>query len=231
MEGTQKNKELYIYIAVAYGITFLMGILMWYGNSRHLDLSVFPNAQMFYPAAGVMLAFLCARRKDTVMPRGFYVFFICITVLLFIMAILSILNPNAVIDAGNGYILPLWSWVMQLSLVGLSIIGWIVLLLTKKEKRRAYGLCWGNGAASWFCIVLFVVLYIARSVISLMISGQSAILGDIVHNPATWLQVAAVPVNFFFVYTAFFGEEYGWRYYLQPLLQKRLGLRGGVLFL
>lgn len=231
MESTQKNKEFYIYIAVAYGITFLMGILMWYGNSRQLDLSVFPNAQMFYPAAGVMFAFLCTRSKDTMMPGGFYVFFICITVFLVIMAILSILNSNAVIDAGNGYILPLWSWVTQLSLIAFSIIGWIVLLLTKKEKRRAYGLCWSKGAASWFCIVLFVVLYIARSVFSLLISGQSAFLGDIVHNQSTWLQAAATPVNFFFVYTAFFGEEYGWRYYLQPLLQERFGLRGGVLVL
>ncbi len=30
---------------------------------------------------------------------------------------------------------------------------------------------------------------------------------------------------------AFFGEEYGWRYYLQPLLQKKFGLRGGVVIL
>ena len=27
------------------------------------------------------------------------------------------------------------------------------------------------------------------------------------------------------------GEEYGWRYYLQPLMQKRFGIRGGVLVL
>ena len=29
----------------------------------------------------------------------------------------------------------------------------------------------------------------------------------------------------------FFGEEYGWRYYLQPVLQKRFGLRAGVIIL
>ena len=30
---------------------------------------------------------------------------------------------------------------------------------------------------------------------------------------------------------AFFGEEYGWRYFLQPLLQKKFGLKGGVILL
>ena len=38
----------------------------------------------------------------------------------------------------------------------------------------------------------------------------------------------ALPINYFFVFIAFFGEEYGWRYYLQPVLQKRFGLRAGM---
>lgn len=38
-------------------------------------------------------------------------------------------------------------------------------------------------------------------------------------------------MNFLLAYTAFFGEEYGWRYYLQPVLQNKFGLRKGVLIL
>ena len=40
-----------------------------------------------------------------------------------------------------------------------------------------------------------------------------------------------MPLNFLLGYIAFFGEEYGWRYYLQPILQKKFGLRKGVLLL
>ena len=36
-------------------------------------------------------------------------------------------------------------------------------------------------------------------------------------NPMMWLNIAALPINYFFVFIAFFGEEYGWRYYLQPV--------------
>ncbi|MDE5823371.1 MAG: CPBP family intramembrane metalloprotease [Lachnospiraceae bacterium] len=56
-------------------------------------------------------------------------------------------------------------------------------------------------------------------------------------NLLVWLknliqfQLAVIPAKFFLVYEAFLGEEYGWRYYLQPLMQKRFGIRGGVLVL
>ncbi len=46
-----------------------------------------------------------------------------------------------------------------------------------------------------------------------------------------WIYFAIMPLNFLLGYIAFFGEEYGWRYYLQPLLQRKFGLRKGVLIL
>ena len=46
-------------------------------------------------------------------------------------------------------------------------------------------------------------------------------------NPVMWINIVALPINYFYVFIAFFGEEYGWRYYLQPVLQKRFGLRAG----
>ena len=51
-----EKKQLLIYVIVAYGITYVQGLLMWYGYGKDLDLSAFPKAQMLYPAAGVMMA-------------------------------------------------------------------------------------------------------------------------------------------------------------------------------
>lgn len=139
--------------------------------------------------------------------------------------------PYAGISVVNGYFIPIWLVASQLLIIGSSIVGWIILLATKKEKRRAYGLCWNSGASSWFCIFLFLALYLLRTAIALLSSGQGSLLVELVTNPVTWIQTAVLPVNFFFLYTAFLGEEYGWRYYLQPLMQKRFGMRGGVLLL
>lgn len=229
-KSDQEAKRLKIYLAAAYGVTFLMGLLMWYGSSRHYDLSAFPNAQMYYPAAGVMLGVLFTQKGDALVPKVFFIFLSCVTVLLAGAAVLSLIQPYAMVFY-MGMPVSLWTLVQQVLIIGASIAGWILLLLTKKEKRRAYGLCWNKRGASWFCIVLFVGVYLFRTVLAVLWSGQISAFGMIAKNPNTWLMLAALPVNFFLGFTAFFGEEYGWRYYLQPLMQKRFGMRGGVLLL
>ena len=67
-----EKKQLLIYVIIAYGITYVMGLLMWYGYGKGLDLSAFPNAQMLYPAAGVMMAYLITKTvKNMIQVVGF----------------------------------------------------------------------------------------------------------------------------------------------------------------
>ena len=42
-----EKKQLIIFAAVAYGITYVLGLLMWYGNSTGADLSAFPMPRCF----------------------------------------------------------------------------------------------------------------------------------------------------------------------------------------
>lgn len=58
-----EKKQLWIFLAVAFGMPIVMGILMGISFYRGNDVSVFPNAQMYYPAAGVMLAYILTRKK------------------------------------------------------------------------------------------------------------------------------------------------------------------------
>ena len=230
MDNTKERKQLIIYIAIAYGVTYLMGLLMWYGNSRQLDLTTFPTAQMFYPAAGVMAAILCTKRDDAMVPRLFYWFFVLATVVMAAFAVLSICKPNEIIIVmGTG--MSLWAVGQQYLMIAVCVVGWVLLLITKKEKRRAYGLCLISGISSWWYIFLFMLLYFGRVAVSVAISGEFAAFSSILKSATFWIQLAVLPVNFFLLFAAFFGEEYGWRYYLQPFLQKRFGLRGGVLLL
>ena len=58
------KKELTVFALCAYAIPFLMMPLLYICLQNGRDTSIFANAQMFYPAAGVMLAFLLAKKTD-----------------------------------------------------------------------------------------------------------------------------------------------------------------------
>ena len=120
---------------------------------------------------------------------------------------------------------------MEYVIIGGSVIFWILLLQSGKEKRRSYGLNSEHWNISIRMILLFIGLYLLRFVIACALSGQLSEFGKIMANPTTWIIFFTVLVNFFLSVVAFFGEEYGWRYYLQPLLQKKFGLKGGVILL
>lgn len=215
-----EKKQIRIFVVIAFVLPYLMGILMGIGYGKGMDLSMFPNAQMFYPAAGVMLAVLLTRKNDTLIPRGFFGIFLGITVVMFAAAIGSIVLP------GNG-------WLMAANLVITfgSVAAWIVFLTTKKEKKIAYGLKAGRGGKSFVCMVLFVAVYLARFVTAYLLGGESQTLLETASNPMTWIMLAVLPVNFFLVFLPFLGEEYGWRFFLQPILQKRFGVKKGIFLL
>lgn len=224
------RKQLQIFLLIAYGVTFVMGLLTWYGSTISAEMSAFPNAQMFYPAAGVALAYLITCRKDSLMPKWFYICFLFVTVLMLLCAAGAVVMPEQMMDL-NGQSISLWAMLSQYLMIGGTILCWITLLISGKTRREAYGLRWRNWKPSLICILVFLALYFGRAALVYIIDGQADVVLAIVQDPATWIYLVTTPLNFILAFAPFFGEEYGWRYYLQPIMQKRFGLRGGVLLL
>ena len=121
------KKELTVFALCAYAIPFLMMPLLYICLHNGQDTSIFANAQMFYPAAGVMLAFLSAKRQDT--PKRFYILYLAAAAVMLAASVLSAVMPQAA-----------WLGIANLVIVIASVLGWIFLLTEKKEKREAYGL-------------------------------------------------------------------------------------------
>ncbi len=231
---TQTNesnkKQLIIFLLIAYGVTYVMGLLTWYGSTIPVEMSIFPNAQMFYPAAGVMLAYLLTSWSDSLLPRWFYLCFLLVTVLMLSFCVLSVAAPEQTVTL-YGMAVSVWAVLGQYVSIGGSVLCLVLLLLSGKKRRSAYGLGWKNWKSSLICIAAFLPLYFGRAAIAYAMDGQPGMILEIFKNPGTWTYLLFLPVNFFLSCAAFLGEEYGWRYYLQPILQKRYGLRGGVAIL
>jgi len=220
MEKNMMKKQLIIFTLVAFAVPYLLGIVMGIGYRKGIDLTIFPSAQMYYPAAGVMLAALLTRKNDDYIPRRFFVGYIINTLIMVIMAVGSVFMPAVS-----------WLWPSQIVMMGGSVILLILMLTEKKVKREAYGLKGKNWKGLVFVSVLFFVLYLIRAAVSYLISGQTDALLAVAGNPQTWILLIYIAVSYFLGFIPFFGEEYGWRYYLQPIMQKRFGAVKGVILL
>lgn len=229
-ETAKSKKQLVIFLLIAYGLTYAMGLLTWYGSTIPVDMSVFPSAQMFYPAAGVMLAYLLTEGRDSLIPKWFYLCFLLTTLVMAALCVLSVAMPEQTITLMEQPV-SLWAMLSQYVTIGGSILCWPALLLSGKKRRAAYGLGWKKWKASLFCILVFFLLYFGRAAAAYVMDGTPEAIADSLKNPAAWAYILFMPVNFLLAFALFFGEEYGWRYYLQPLLQKRFGMRTGVLIL
>lgn len=219
----QKNHgkiQMLIFLGVAFALPYILGILMGIGYAKELDVSVFPSAQMFYPASGAILAALITRKEDHLIPKRFFIGFLVFTFLLLICTVASIIVPKMS-----------WNTISQYIMILGSIITGALLLTEKKEKRIAYGLRGGRWKMAALIILLYLILYFGRTGIMYIISGQMQKVVELIRNPVSWLMLFTLPINYFFIFIAFLGEEYGWRYYLQPVLQKKLGLVRGIFVL
>lgn len=224
------KKMLSIFFAIAFGMPVLLGVFMGITFNRGLDVSAYPLVWMYLPATAMMVGALVTKEKkaaddgeEIALPKVFYITFAAFTAAMAVLLIAGVFVAD----------LQAMVWISFL-VYAVSIVCLIELLAMKKKKREAYGLrLTKNWKQALLGIGLFVVIYLVICGISM---GITYLIGGDMEsyslNPylANWLFLA-LPVNLLLSFTAFFGEEYGWRYYLQPVLQEKFGMKKGVLLL
>lgn len=217
-----EKKQLLIFALIAFGIPYLMGIPMAFGYQRGTSLDFFANAQMYYPAAGAIVVFLLTKTEFP-MPRRFFYGYLVLTVLFAISSVLSVLIPDA----------NLWVMVINMLTIAGNLALWILFLLDKREVRFIWGLTWSgpDSRRHFLYVVLFFMLFTGNLLISSFTDNTADSFLALFASPMFWLSLLSLFVSFFLVFSAFFGEEYGWRYFLQPILQEHFGMRKGVLIL
>ena len=235
MEKDHK-KMLWIFIAVAYGMVALMSIFMYIGYSKQYDLSALVNTHMMYPACGVILGRILTRKEGTKLPMGVYVTTLLTTAAMLAISIAAVFIHIEPLDMA-GTKTDVWTLILSAPLAIGSMIVLILSFAGKKEINESAGIAHKNIKKSALLIVLFVVLLIIRVVVALALgdamNGTSGSIAAVLKSCTSLNSVATLimlPFSFFMAHLTFFGEEYGWRYYLQPLMEKKFGYRLGILF-
>lgn len=211
-----------IYFTITFGLPIILGIFMGMAYVNGIDTSIFPLVWMYLPAFGVMTAAILTHDNEHPIPKAFYYTFSFFTVVMIILCMVSVVIPRL-------YFAILINIVAMIS----CPVCFIEIICMKKEKREQYGLSFTvNLKRGISGIALFILLYLL--ICLLCFAAENIFIGKTdgyAIKPDAPIYLAAMAINLLFSFTAFFGEEYGWRYFLQPILQKNFGLRRGVILI
>ncbi|WP_455256618.1 CPBP family intramembrane glutamic endopeptidase [Peptoniphilus asaccharolyticus] len=211
------RRQFKIFFIIAFGLNYLMGLGIYYGESKGIDINIFPVFQMLTPALGVMVAFMLTKEKRV--PKVSFSIYIAVSTVVGILAIASLF-----IEKFPGVA------VMNGTLMVGTILFIIGMLIDKKQKRILFNLNTVSAKKIALMVVLFLVLYFLRVAIGVVATEGIAEFKSYFTVQKILYAIILIP-NFFFVFLPFLGEEYGWRYFLQPIMQKKYGMVKGILLL
>ena len=219
-----KHKGLMIFFLIAFGMPVILGIFMGIGFHMGQNVSAFPLAWMYLPAAAAMISVLVSEKEVISQPpKAFFVTFASFAALTAVLAVVNVFISE----------IELLGVINVVIMISAAVCGMQIFLL-KKERRSAWGLSvMKNTKKALGCIGIFLLLYLLMNGISI---GMSLLMGSDLSefslNPRAFEYLfLLLPLNLVMSWPAFFGEEYGWRFFLQPRLQRRFGKRGGVILL
>ena len=231
------KKKFWIFLAVAYGISYVIGLFVIYAHKTQTDASVLILAQMAMPLCGVLLGKIIVDRNVRY-PKAPMLIALGTGVLNLIIGIYSILGNPGETFAEQASLTTVY--FVNFGITALGSIALVVSLLTSKAgSRKNLGMHNPKVGKSLLFVLIFLAAFLMRFFILIVIAGARdnqvaeyilEFLG-IFKDGALWLNFALVLGEVVIAFFPYLGEEYGWRYYLQPLLHDKFGKLWGTLIL
>ena len=240
-------KQVGLFLVLTFGLTWLLDLVLWLrvGYGQNLTTGVLLQLQMLLPAfCAIVLGMFVFKgsplytvRTNKERPRWFFYYFLIYTVIYAIVGAVMIISPNLTMAGG----------VTQ----GLTILGLVILIILRavsgREAFARAGLA-GGKFVHWLLFAMgFVLFYGLQAALNYFFR-----LGELVDimqliaqlapaqmeqvermTPTALLLITGIQAVLLAPFTALllgFGEEYGWRGYLQSELV-RMGRVRGILLL
>lgn len=232
------KKGVFWFLGLTFALTYLIDLVIYLRGGLAVPGAInVVQLQMMIPAfSAILLGLFCFpespiyHRRPAGRGRWFYYFFLLLTVIFTPFAMGALLAP------ANGTITLVTAYASLL----LSILGLLALILLRftagRQAMARVGLAWGN----WRYWLIFGLAFVAYYVLQAVFNAVFG-LGPTNFDPnvtttggsaGTYLILGALQVLEASILgiTLGFGEEYGWRGYLQNELFK-LGRVRGVLMI
>lgn len=202
--------ECIIFLSITFGINFLTGTIICIDHT--VDANLFASFIMLLPANGAFLA-RYYRNKRQITEKLIDMILLACSVLNFgciCLVLLKVLDCKMAITIIEG----------ESYLIGVGILVYLFL------RNREISFLQNANRVQKDILFLLGILLVRNCIrsVPLMINGDGEIL----------MRILLVPlpiIGIFFTMGIFYGEESGWRGYLQEKLQRHFGKIGGVLLL
>lgn len=206
----RKNMQYVIFFLVAYGINFLFGIPLLI--RPYIDIGVFGSFMVMLPAMGAFLVkylYKEEKEEDKTLRNVMFALSLSFLVLIFleISGILADKTANKIAAFG--------------------VCAGSILLLIVRGRGKEHTPLFHNVESVDKAIFLFCVLMLVRNMICVLPSASMAVQSLYGTILSGLYMVIAFPLNA----VCYFGEEYGWRGFLQEKMQNKFGKRLGVVLL
>lgn len=225
LNNKTKKNSLSIFMALVFLGVIFNGSMMLLGKYFVRDMGIFAQLQMLLPAAAAMIAIKYGSgfTNENGISDRFYKTYLTGTVIALSLALGYVLTGNKSL----------------VSIIGIIFIFFSIMLLVFSRKNKVAEPSQAsemvinrNLKLSFLLIMGFVGLYFSYEFIAewLGVTLGVASSSEFYKLKSNAVQLSMILLPTFFISSMpFLGEEIGWRYFLQPVLQQRFGLRNGVL--
>ena len=237
-EFSADGRDICRFLTVVFILTLIIGIAISYGYYTGSNIRMAGYVMMLIPALSVILTVKWDKTK--VYPKKIFDFYQVTAFLIFLYVVISIFM-GIDLPSDLGIVGGLFNGE---SLIGniLSIIVWLTNFFlifficenNQMEENKELMKLWKLSDFNFKKIIQYTCYFIVLENIIIIVA--EVLCGNIDFVLYTldykfWLkEVIVIPLVFFHV-LVYFGEEYGWRFFLQPRLQKKFGKIKGVILL
>lgn len=238
IEFSADGRDICRFLTVVLILTLIIGIAAPYGYYAGLSIQALASAMMLIPTLSVVLTVKWDRTK--VYPKKIFDFYQVTAFLIFLYVVISIfMGIDLPSDLGivgrlfNGESLVGNIFPIIVGLTNFFLIFFIYENNQMEENKELMKL-WKLSDFNFKKIIqytcYFVVLENIIDIATEVLCGNIDFVLYILDYKFWLAEILVIPMVFLYV-PFFFGEEYGWRFFLQPRLQKKFGKIKGVILL